>query len=420
MSTLGARVVSLLVSPGLAAARRRIVDTAASLSGRRPEIILYYQAGDAYSHLCAQLLPRLRERVDADFRVVVVPAITDGSNAAPELGPRYALSDAERIAPAWGLSLPEMARLPDAETRAEGERALLGANDLDDFLTRESIVAAALWLGHGDALAAFDGPADPGPRLARNLKELQRRGHYQGGMWHFRGEWYWALDRLSHLEARLRGLNRIRGDAPLAEPDPARAALPPLSERPRTLEFFFSFRSPYSYLAIDSVAAVAERHGLELDIRPVLPMVMRGLKVPRAKRLYIVRDTKREADRQGIPFGLAADPLGGGVERCLALYPYFAERDQGLAFLRAVGQAIWAEGQPVREAPVMRQVLSDAGLDPNPVDRIPPDAAPAYAEANRQALTDLGLWGVPSFRAGDLAVWGQDRLWLIDEALSRL
>ena len=28
-----------------------------------------------------------------------------------------------------------------------------------------------------------------------------------------------------------------------------------------------------------------------------------------------------------------------------------------------------------------------------------------------------GLWGVPSFRVGDLAVWGQDRLWAVQEAL---
>jgi 2-hydroxychromene-2-carboxylate isomerase len=35
-------------------------------------------------------------------------------------------------------------------------------------------------------------------------------------------------------------------------------------------------------------------------------------------------------------------------------------------------------------------------------------------------MTNLGLWGVPSFRVGDVAVWGQDRLWVIETELQRL
>jgi 2-hydroxychromene-2-carboxylate isomerase len=51
-------------------------------------------------------------------------------------------------------------------------------------------------------------------------------------------------------------------------------------------------------------------------------MVMRGVKVPKVKRLYIVHDVKREADRYVIAFGKITDPLGMGVERCMALLPY--------------------------------------------------------------------------------------------------
>ena len=39
------------------------------------------------------------------------------------------------------------------------------------------------------------------------------------------------------------------------------------------------------------------------------------------------------------------------------------------------------------------------------------------AEANRVEMLGLGLWGVPSFRVGDTAVWGQDRLWAVQQAL---
>jgi hypothetical protein len=31
----------------------------------------------------------------------------------------------------------------------------------------------------------------------------------------------------------------------------------------------------------------------------------------------------------------------------------------------------------------------------------------------------IGLWGVPSFRVGDLALWGQDRLDILADRLRR-
>ena len=43
----------------------------------------------------------------------------------------------------------------------------------------------------------------------------------------------------------------------------------------------------------------------------------------------------------------------------------------------------------------------------------------AEAEANRSEMLDLGLWGVPSLRVGDDAVWGQDRIWAVDAMLRR-
>ena len=46
-------------------------------------------------------------------------------------------------------------------------------------------------------------------------------------------------------------------------------------------------------------------------------MVMRNLPVPMRKGRYILRDTKREADRIGVAFGKIADPVGKPVQRCL-------------------------------------------------------------------------------------------------------
>jgi 2-hydroxychromene-2-carboxylate isomerase len=43
------------------------------------------------------------------------------------------------------------------------------------------------------------------------------------------------------------------------------------------------------------------------------------------------------------------------------------------------------------------------------------------AEANRLEMLGLGLWGVPSFRVGNLpGHWGQDRLWAVEADLISL
>jgi 2-hydroxychromene-2-carboxylate isomerase len=95
--------------------------------------------------------------------------------------------------------------------------------------------------------------------------------------------------------------------------------------RPR-VEFFFSFRSPYSYLSAPRAFALAEDYPVELVYRGVRPMAMRGQPLPRSKQFYILRDAKREAGYLDMPFGRMHDPLGDGVWRCLTIAEYALER----------------------------------------------------------------------------------------------
>ena len=69
-----------------------------------------------------------------------------------------------------------------------------------------------------------------------------------------------------------------------------------------------------------------------------LPMVTRGMPLPNVKRMYIVRDAKREADRLGIPFGEICDPLGTGVDNCIAI-AHWADAARRAAAVREVRDA---------------------------------------------------------------------------------
>ena len=88
------------------------------------------------------------------------------------------------------------------------------------------------------------------------------------------------------------------------------------------VDYFYSFRSPYSYLSGPRGFALADEFEIDLRFRGVIPMMMRGESVPTAKRLHTMRDVKREADRLGMPFGRIHDPLGEGATRTLAVSEY--------------------------------------------------------------------------------------------------
>ena len=72
----------------------------------------------------------------------------------------------------------------------------------------------------------------------------------------------------------------------------------------------------------------------------------------------------------------------------------------------------------------LRKVVEAAGLNWREAKQhLGSDGWQEILESNRQAMYESGLWGVPSFRLLDsdgetlLALWGQDRLWVIAEAI---
>ena len=177
----------------------------------------------------------------------------------------------------------------------------------------------------------------------------------------------------------------------------------------RAVDFFFSFRSPYSYLAAPRAFALAERHDVEVVFRGVIPMAMRGQSVPVAKRLHTLRDVKREADRLGMPFGRIHDPIGDGALRCLLVSEHATDAGR-VARVRA-------RGEPRRSGPRRSTSPRDAGAAPRLRARRPrlgrlrarrcgDPALRARVDANTERLAELGHWGVPVLRPRRRALLG--------------
>ena len=167
---------------------------------------------------------------------------------------------------------------------------------------------------------------------------------------------------------------------------------------------------------------LAEHYGAQLQIRFVLPMVMRGLPVPREKSMYIVADVAREAQRVGMRYGYLVDPVGKPVERGYAVLHHAMKAGAGLQLAQSFLQGVWADGIDAGTDSGLYAIAARAGLDKNFVDKALSDESwREAAAANRLELLDMDLWGVPSFRVNDLpGYWGQDRLWMVERDLIAL
>ncbi len=424
-------VASALTTNGVRDLRRGAAELRRRL-GRRPhEVHYFHEVADPYSQLAAQVL----EPFLARYEVELVPHVVGDAEFVPEreMLATFARKDAADVAPAYDLAFPRTAAQPDPDVVRRAVRLLAGSSGAV-FASRAARVGAAVWAGDRGELE----------RLARELstvseEEAQREvaegtalrrrlGHYSGAMFDYGGEWYWGVDRLEHLEVRLRGLGLARDDdaAPLVG-RPTAGHLPGAEpKRDVILEYFVSLRSPYTYISMERVYDLPRRYGIELRLRPVLPMVMRGMTVPLYKAMYISLDTKREADIEGLPFGRICDPVGEPVERGFALYPHARARGRAAEYLLSFARGVFAEGIDAMTEDGLRRIAERAGLDWDEAQEGRSDEAwREELEENRQAMFEAGLWGVPSFRIpavgghDEFATWGQDRIWLVEREIRK-
>jgi 2-hydroxychromene-2-carboxylate isomerase len=196
-------------------------------------------------------------------------------------------------------------------------------------------------------------------------------------------------------------------------------------------DLFFSFRSPYSYLAIGRYRAMADEYNVEIALRTVLPIAIRDPSIlftgsPNVGR-YIFMDAARSAQMLGLPFRWPRpDPVVQNLatREIATEQPYIyhlcrmgqaaERRGKGLSFADEVSRIIWSgstddwhlEGH-------MRPACERAGLDFRElVGETQGDATALDAEiaANQAALEAAGHWGVPTLVFNGEPFFGQDRI----------
>ena len=197
------------------------------------------------------------------------------------------------------------------------------------------------------------------------------------------------------------------------------------------IDFYFSFRSPYSYLALPQVESLASEYDLRFNVRIVRPIAVR---IPgffkRVNPLwppYLMRDTRRIAERLGIPYAwpkpdpIVMDITSGEVPpeqpyiyRISRLGVAAEEAGRGLPFVSAASSVIWSGAVAGwNEGDHLEQAAARAGLDLARLEESiasDPTHYDGVIETNEAAQIEAGHWGVPLFVFDKEPFFGQDRL----------
>jgi 2-hydroxychromene-2-carboxylate isomerase len=202
---------------------------------------------------------------------------------------------------------------------------------------------------------------------------------------------------------------------------------------PLDVDLYWSFRSPYSYLATGRIVALTKRYDVDVRVRVVLPLAVRvpGFfeNVNPLWPPYLLRDTMRIAEHLGIPFSWPMpDPIvqEWPSRRVAAEQPYIhrlvrlgalaARCGRGLAFVDEVSRLIWGGTAGWNEGAHLAEAAARAGCDLVEMDvAIARDAAAldAEIEQNQRDLEAAGHWGVPTMVFQEEPFFGQDRIDLL-------
>jgi len=198
-----------------------------------------------------------------------------------------------------------------------------------------------------------------------------------------------------------------------------------------SIDLFWSFRSPYSYLATPRLVEMTEEYDLAVIVRPVYPLAVRSgeffsqvnpLWIP-----YLMRDTMRLAEMFALPYRWprpdpvvvdiqtrAATPNQPYIHRLTRLGCAAAEAGCGLPFLKEISHTIWSgEVDNWHEGDHVAKASARAGLDLAELDRkiaADPGKYEADIQENQKAHLVSGHWGVPTMVFEGEPFFGQDRL----------
>ncbi len=190
-----------------------------------------------------------------------------------------------------------------------------------------------------------------------------------------------------------------------------------------TVEFFYDFASPYTYLASTQIEEICKHHGAKLQWRPfLLGAVFKATgNTPPArivsKAQYLLEDLRDWAGYFEVPFKFSSTFPPNSLKAMRAAL--VAEREGKIVpFSQACFKAYWVDDQNISEVEILAAIGEKIGIAREPfLVGIEEPKIKDKLRANTDEAVQRGAFGAPTFFMGDKMFWGQDRLVLLEEAL---
>ena len=398
--------------------------------GQKAQAEVYLSLNDPHSFMLVQMLSRLAVNYHLTFKVLFIWGTLPGITICPKLYRQWAIKDANVIAERYQLI--KITEEPSLIMLTTGQQTWqLQLNSIENAKDIFIKTWGNLYTEH------FQTSTPTISHQVKNQTRLQAKGHYAPANIFFAGDWFVGVDRLYHFEKLLLKFSltdsltvelapTLQVEKPSVLPDVsaldnAIETTPTCIAKREPLVVYLSLRSPYSYLGFVQAISLAERHQLELVIKPVLPLLMRGASIPVIKQKYIYLDALREAKRLNIEFNGFSDPLGNGVMNAYRCFAWAQQQGKGTEYMLACFRAIYVEGielaNPVNVENIMKNLalnIDDANVYQQEHDW------QQWADINQIELSKLSLWGVPCFTYGVCSYWGQDRIPLLEKEIKLL
>jgi len=196
---------------------------------------------------------------------------------------------------------------------------------------------------------------------------------------------------------------------------------------PRTIDYYFTLLSPWTYLGHGAFIDLARRHGVAIRYRPTpLRSVFDetgGLPLPKrhpVRQRYRVLELQRWREKRRLPLTLFPQFFPFDVSLADRIVLAIAGRGEDPAeFIGEVLADVWAREQDMSRPELVLAAAERAGLASAGLADAAVSAAisEAYHAAIAQAVA-AGVFGAPSYVLDGEVFWGQDRLDLLADALA--
>ncbi|WP_299368445.1 2-hydroxychromene-2-carboxylate isomerase [uncultured Tateyamaria sp.] len=195
------------------------------------------------------------------------------------------------------------------------------------------------------------------------------------------------------------------------------------------LTYFYSAHSAFAYLGSRRLMRICADHGLTLVHRPIplSPVVEAQGSLPFAQRTqahvdyFFGREIERWAEWRDVPI-VPFRPTHHDADYNLASWMILALGDRGPhvdALAHAILEAHWRDDADLSDASTLRSIATALGHDAETLmDRARGQEIAARYEKNAQDALTLNVMGSPTYVLGAEAFYGQDRLEMLERAIT--